>query len=641
MPLAGYTAHDDAIEFHRDDGTSFALPKTPETVAEAARLDGGAKGLDFYRGLAAPMATSPDALAMAPSVEMAGGGGAMPPPAPPAGAPSQGPPLGDYGSFSLSKPIGQWLDERKAVRGTADEVQGASLSAARQRDMAAGVTPTEPGLSMVPARPAPEAPPPAPAPPGQIDPSARLTLPAARGAGGAPGGGGYQMDPLLAQELARASRAPVVIGRSKAGFQSQGKVVEGEAGPSAQSFDDVARASESVVDLKGALAREDAKATEGKVTAQDEAIVRAEAARTRALEGFDAADRDVQRLRTEVEKGEVDPGRFWTRQGAFGQLTAALSIVAGQIGAAMMKSDKNIALDIINKYVDDDIAAQVHNLSSKRAALGDAERQFDLNIKRLGSLQTAIDYERLQKHQLVDAHLAKLELKAQGDDEQTGQIGLIRAQNSQRIAELAMSIDAKKAGTVKETLKYNPGGAIYAPGSGPLTFAQRAELRKEAREDRKLYQEGTRTEAQNVKDLREAQAPGAVVRGQDVELPGYEKGEGEKARKALAAADELEELTRRRDQLNTLGTRLTFDKQAELDQINAAIGARLSTFREMGVQGETERQQFDKTASSYLAGKGTSGGILSEVETHRKSILRQGRAQFRAGDGKAVRIKVD
>lgn len=628
MPIAGYTpVGDGTIDFHRDDGTSFRMPATPDTVAEAYKLDGGAKPPEFYNALMAPapMATSPGALAgPAMSVEPAPAGppasvaGAPLPEPPQAGAvPVAGPALDGFGSFSTSKPLGQYLSERRAVQG---EVPSASLAAAAERDRAAGITEKPRELSIFGPGSAGATPPAAPAAPAAIDPGMRLTLPAGGGSPGVSGSGGYARDPMLQKMFDRMQAGPQVIGRVARGYNSQGKVVESELGPGAEAFDDMARASEHVVGLKADLARKDADATQGKVVAQDQAVSRAEQAYQKTLDGFDAAERDIAARREQIDKESIDPGRFWTDQGAWGSLVGALSIMAGQIGAAMMKSDKNVALEVINRKVDQDIAAQVENLGNKRKALGDAERTFDLNIKRLGSLQAAIDYERLQKHVLVDAQLSKLELEAQADDEK-GNLGLMRASNAQRISELAMGIDAKRNGTSKETYKHSQGGAIYAAGSN-LTFDQQLKLMHADLEARKANTDAGRAAAQNAKDMREAGPQIAVYNGEQVALK-VDKAEAEKVRKVIASGQQLATELKQFDEGNTLMSRLSPEGKAKREQMAKSIGAHLSTLDEMGVQSETERKEMNEALSSFLGGKGTTDAIRANIDSKSRAVLEQ------------------
>lgn len=642
MPLTGYAQRDDGLlEFRRDDGTTFALPSTPETVAEAMRLDGGARPFGDYASLVRPtsMAGSPEALADASAV----GGG---PAAGTSAAPVHSAPVGpsgaglaaarsqalDFGAPAAAGPPAPggasdaaWAGQAQQANAEAEARAAATLAEVNAGRAQRGQAPLVRGEGGAVA----EAPPP-PAgagAPAQIDPSARLTLPSAGGPRGGSPGDEFRLSPSLQAEIARSNAPPVLVGRTPSGYVSTGKQVRGEQGPSAQTFDDLARANEHVVGLKGALAREEGKALEGKVSAQDQAIARYERERERYQRVYDEEDARIAKTLEDVEKG-ADPGRFWKNQGAWGQLVGALSILAGQVGAAMMGSNRNLALEIITKRVDEDIASQ-----DPRRRLEASEMRLGHAAKRLGSLQSAIDYERLQRHALVDAQLAKMEADAQGDDEATGQIGLLRAQNSQKIAELAMQIDANKRGVVSESFAYKQGGPVYAGGT-PLTFSQRAELRKEAREERELYDKGRRSEAQNARDLRESGAQIAVYNGEQVALR-VDKTEAEKVRKTLGAIKQMNELIDERDRLNTMGTRLSPEESARFEQINRSIAAHQSTIDDMGVLGETERKEMRAATQSYLGGKGTSDAMRKNIDARARALLEQ-TAEGVVRDGRVV-----
>jgi hypothetical protein len=479
----------------------------------------------------------------------------------------------------------------------------------------------------------------APTGPAQIDPSLRLTLPTARGSAGSTGAGGFAPSAELMAEYNRKSGP---IGFSKASWATQGKSVQGELGPDAEIKNENYRRLTNVAYQEALKQGKAAGTLEGNIYAAEESLKANEALRQDTQKRIDEDLNEVRRIGKEAEEGKVDPGNFWAKQGTWGQLAGALSIALGAIGAAMMKSDKNLALDIINRSIDQDINAQVENLANKRKSVGDAERRFELNVRRMGSLSTAIEHEKLQKLELVKAKLLRDDALAEAGNPNSPDpeaLGITMSRLEAQIAAQEMKFSAAYNGTATTTSKWNPGGPVYGAGGKPLTFEQRQSLRKEMRDERGQWNDLRRTDAQNAKDLAEAAPQGAVVNGQDVELPGYGKEEGAKARKAIVATDQLETLVKKRDELNTLGTRLSPEQTADLKRTNEAIGAHVSTIREMGVQGETERQNWNDISDAYIGGKGTSKALLDEAKAIKGSILRQGKAQVRNADGSATRLK--
>lgn len=681
--LTGWSPTDDGqLAFARDDGTSFTLPATPAAVGAAVQLDsqaGALKPMETYGQLVrgaglGPQATGPEALAQGDAGAAGagnnwGGGAGVG-----GGAPVGQAPKADFGegfgasvqpSFSLTEPnawgtrgnagplppaspahdspAGPKLSAAQAAQAdffaqpgpgasgaggssiasfAADVPKAAAEFDARKAATIADVNATRTAKGLAPLVTGPdgtlvEATTAGKAPPAQVDPGARVTLPTSGGGSfGVAGVGGYARDPMLQQMMDDVRRNNGrVVGRLARGYQSQGKVVESELGPSAAAFDDMAKQSEHVVGLKAELARREGYALEGKVNAQDLAIAKFEEERKKALTAYDQEGKRLERLVGEAEKGEVDPSRYWKNQGAWGQLVGALSILAGAMGGALDGTKRNQALEIISRRVDEDIAAQ-----DPHKKISASERRLDATAKRLGSLQSAIDYERLQRHVLVDSRLAQMEQAAQGDDEK-GNLGIIRAQNNARMSELAMQIDARRNGTAKETYKFSQGGAVYALNPNQA-FDRQVKLMELDLKARGATSDEIRARAQAMKDAREAQPETAVYNGEQVALK-VDKGEAEKVRKTLASIKQMDDLMAERDKLNTIGTRLSPEQSARFDQINRSISAHQSTIDDMGVLGETERQEMRDATRSYLAGKGLSDAMRQNIHAKARAVLEQ------------------
>jgi hypothetical protein len=109
--------------------------------------------------------------------------------------------------------------------------------------------------------------------------------------------------------------------------------------------------------------------------------------------GIQAAERDYQKrhaalegeneeIAKSVREGAVKPGQYWENLGTGNKILAAISIGLGGF-AAGMTGGRNVALDIIQKTIDNDIEAQKKNLDSK-------ENLLARNLAKYKDLDTAL-----------------------------------------------------------------------------------------------------------------------------------------------------------------------------------------------------------------------------------------------------------
>lgn len=115
-----------------------------------------------------------------------------------------------------------------------------------------------------------------------------------------------------------------------------------------------------------------------------------------------AYQKQIEALDDEQNKlSEVDPNRFWSNLSTGQKILGAISIGLGSIGGALSKTGGNVALDIINKAIDNDISAQKVNNEQKLALKQNALKRAALEVDRLSELSK--DQERkFQMKQVSD-----------------------------------------------------------------------------------------------------------------------------------------------------------------------------------------------------------------------------------------------
>ncbi len=90
----------------------------------------------------------------------------------------------------------------------------------------------------------------------------------------------------------------------------------------------------------------------------------------KAMEDVKARD---ESLRADIQKAhaysqskaaEVDPERYWNNKSTGGKIAAGIGMVLSGMGGGMTGSNRNLALEQLNKAVDDDISAQRQNINT-------------------------------------------------------------------------------------------------------------------------------------------------------------------------------------------------------------------------------------------------------------------------------------
>jgi len=112
---------------------------------------------------------------------------------------------------------------------------------------------------------------------------------------------------------------------------------------------------------------------------------------------------ELDNMMDEMKSQKIDPNRLWASRDRGSRVLAGLSLILGGIGAGLTHGP-NLALEQMNRLVDQDIDAQKTDINNKHTL-------YNMNLKRYGDQLMADQSTRLQMNQMmqfqVQAAMAK------------------------------------------------------------------------------------------------------------------------------------------------------------------------------------------------------------------------------------------
>lgn len=114
----------------------------------------------------------------------------------------------------------------------------------------------------------------------------------------------------------------------------------------------------------------------------------------------------AQDLMTEISAGKVNPNQYWENKSLPNRILSSIGILVSGLGANAY-GGKNLAVEAINKSIDDDIESQKANISNKQNLLSK-----NLDITR--NMTTAIEMTRAQLTAATAAQVAAVEAQNLG-----------------------------------------------------------------------------------------------------------------------------------------------------------------------------------------------------------------------------------
>ena len=112
---------------------------------------------------------------------------------------------------------------------------------------------------------------------------------------------------------------------------------------------------------------------------------------------------DYQSFVDDVQQQHIDPNRYMANKSTLGKIGTVLSVALGGLGT--INGGRNVALDMLNRSIDQDIDAQ-------KAELGKRENLLSANMRQYGNVRDAADMSRIMAQGITLQHLQALQAQA-------------------------------------------------------------------------------------------------------------------------------------------------------------------------------------------------------------------------------------
>ncbi len=148
---------------------------------------------------------------------------------------------------------------------------------------------------------------------------------------------------------------------------------------------------------------------------------------------YAALDKEQEQLKQDVASSKIEPNRIWANAGTGNKIMASIGILLSGMGSGLT-GGPNLAMQVIDKTIDNDIAAQ-------KAELGKKENLLSRNYRKYGDVQAATAATALQLNTITQAQIAAAASKASGPaaQAQAGQaIAQLQLQSNQYKQQIAM-----------------------------------------------------------------------------------------------------------------------------------------------------------------------------------------------------------
>lgn len=141
---------------------------------------------------------------------------------------------------------------------------------------------------------------------------------------------------------------------------------------------------------------------------------------------------NYDQLSQDVASAKIDPNKYWNEKTTGGKISAVIGMILGGVGAGL-SGGPNVALQVMNKNIENDIEAQKANLGNKNSLLS-------RNLQAQGNMMAATNATRIQMAAIAQGKLQKIAM------ESNNPIIAARAQQaSAQIAQQTMPLRAQLA----------------------------------------------------------------------------------------------------------------------------------------------------------------------------------------------------
>jgi hypothetical protein len=105
-------------------------------------------------------------------------------------------------------------------------------------------------------------------------------------------------------------------------------------------------------------------------------------------------------LAQDVQSSKIDPDHYWNSKSTGSKISAVIGMVLGGLGSGLT-GGPNVALQSLNKHIENDIESQKINLGKKESLLG-------RNLQAQGNMMAAMNATRIQMAAIAQGKLMKI-----------------------------------------------------------------------------------------------------------------------------------------------------------------------------------------------------------------------------------------
>lgn len=149
---------------------------------------------------------------------------------------------------------------------------------------------------------------------------------------------------------------------------------------------------------------------------------------------LDRIQKHIEDTTNEINNGKIDPNRMWHNKSTGAKVGSIIGMLLSGVGSGL-SGQRNMAMDVLNKQIDNDIDAQKANLGQKKTALEGFMHEY-------GNVKDASAALRLNYLAAVDAQMGKIAAQNGGAMAQQQYLmnsGKLKQEMMQTIGPLAMS----------------------------------------------------------------------------------------------------------------------------------------------------------------------------------------------------------
>lgn len=199
----------------------------------------------------------------------------------------------------------------------------------------------------------------------------------------------------------------------------------------------------------------------------------------------------------QVNEGKIDPHRLWNNASTGNKIMAGIGLLLGGIGSGL-NGQPNMAMQVMQKSIDQDIEAQKDNLNKKAGLLSQ-------NMQKYRDLGTAEAATRVQMNTMLQAQIAKSAAQSGNKQAQANaqmMIAQLKQQQMPMVQQLAM------AGLQAQSLGASSGQGGLPVGQEPVgMLADPKYQEKRIVVGGRAYQAPSHEDAKALRDLQSEYEP--------------------------------------------------------------------------------------------------------------------------------------